>query len=265
MELDAHLWVYASRFPPSWDCTPVLDEAFSDIKAAGFSGIELMESVLKHEGSVERLKELSHTYALPVSGTSYYGDMWNASAKQQILEDIEPVLEKLHAVGGSMIGLTVGDAHRKKTEAELDAQADLLKEIMKLCAKNHINPNLHNHTFEVTDDLHDLKGTIARIPEIKLGPDLNWLVRGGVDPVWFIKNYGHKMVFMHIRDQDASGKWTEAVGQGTTDFHSIAKALKEINYRGKAAVELAFDGPPKNPVKQDWKTSRDYVQKVFGW
>jgi sugar phosphate isomerase/epimerase len=106
---------------------------------------------------------------------------------------------------------------------------------------------------------------VARVPEIKLGPDLNWLVRAGVDPVWFIKTYGHKMVYMHIRDQDANGKWTEAVGQGTTDFPAIAKALKGINYQGKAAVELAFEGAPKDPIRQSWKTSRDYVQKVFGW
>jgi sugar phosphate isomerase/epimerase len=136
---------------------------------------------------------------------------------------------------------------------------------MAICAKHGIEPNLHNHTFEVTNDMHDLKGTLARVPDIKLGPDLNWLVRGGVDPVWFIKTYGHQMVYMHIRDQDAAGKWTEAVGEGVTDFRAIARALKEINYKGKAAIELAFEKPPAGPVRDDWKKSRRYVKKVFGW
>ena len=68
--MDAHVWVYASRFPPDWDGTSVLEEAFSDIKAAGFRGIELMESIIRHEGSVNRLKELIQKYALPVRGTS---------------------------------------------------------------------------------------------------------------------------------------------------------------------------------------------------
>ncbi len=106
---------------------------------------------------------------------------------------------------------------------------------------------------------------MARIPNIKLGPDLNWLIRGGVDPVWFIKTYGHQMVYMHIRDQKANGKWTEAVGEGVTDFPAIAKALQERNYKGKAAIELAFDEPPVNSVREDWKKSREYVRKVFGW
>jgi sugar phosphate isomerase/epimerase len=113
--------------------------------------------------------------------------------------------------------------------------------------------------------MFDFKGTISRVPEIKLGPDLNWLVRAGVDPVWFIKTYGDKMVYMHLRDQGADGKWTEALGEGTTDFKAISKAFTDIRYKGKAAVELAFDREPANPVKESWKKSRDYVHKTFGW
>lgn len=263
--LYAHLWVYASRYPPDWDCTPILEEVFSELKYAGLQGVELMEVLLRNDGAVGRLKELTHKYALPVTGTSYNADMWKKEKQQEILEDVERVVQRLHAVGGTMLGLTVGDAKRMKTEAELDAQGELIKKIMAVCSQNKVEPNLHNHTFEVINDLHDFKGTIARVPELKLGPDLNWLIRGGVDPVWFIKTYGHKMVYMHLRDQDAQGKWTEAVGEGVTDFPAIAKALKAINYKGKAAIELAFDKPPVHPVKEDWKKSREYVRKVFGW
>jgi sugar phosphate isomerase/epimerase len=265
VEVDAHLWVYASRYPPNWDCTPILDDVFSDLRYAGFNKVELMEVLLKHDDSVERLNALIHKYNLPVTGTSYYGDMWNKDQQQFILDDIGQVTQRLHLVGGTMIGLTVGDAKRMKTEDELDIQAETLKTIMAICEKNKIQPNLHNHTFEVINDMYDLKGTLKRIPDIKLGPDLNWLVRGGVDPVWFIKTYGHQMVYMHIRDQNADGKWTEAVGEGVIDFPGVAKALKEINYKGRAAVELAFDSPPLRPVKEDWKISREYVKKVFGW
>ena len=263
--LYAHCWVYASRYPPDWDCTPILDNVFKDLKYAGFAGVELMEIILRHDDAVSRLRELTQKYSLPVTGTSYNANMWKKDEHQKILEDIELVVERLHATGGTMLGITVGDAKHIKTEDELDAQAELLKKIIAVCNKNKVEPNLHNHTFEVTNGLHDLKGTLKRIPDIKLGPDLNWLVRGGVDPVWFIKTYGHQMVYMHIRDQKADGKWTEAVGEGVTDFAAIAKALKDINYKGKAAVELAFDSPPTREVKDDWKQSREYVRKVFGW
>jgi len=265
ISVSGHLWVYASKYPPNWDCTPVLEQVFQDFKYAGIEGVELMEPNLKHDNAVSRMKELIQKYKLPVTGTSYNGEMWNREKQQQILEDVELVVERLHQLGGSTFGISVGDAKRVKTEPELDAQAELLKKILQVCDKNKVQANLHNHTYEVVNNLHDLKGTLARIPEIKLGPDLNWLVRGGVDPVWFINTYGKQMVYLHIRDQKADGKWTEAVGEGVTDFPAIAAALQKVNFKGRAAIELAFDNPPVNPVKEEWKKSRDYVAKVFGW
>ena len=115
--------------------------------------------------------------------------------------------------------------------------------------------------------MHDLKGTLARIPDFKLGPDLNWLIRAGVDPIWFIKTYGHQMVYMHLRDQYQDGTWTEYLGQGATDFPGIAKAIKDIDFKGRAAIELAFpqNFVPKYPLAKDWKRSRGYLTTVFGW
>jgi len=115
--------------------------------------------------------------------------------------------------------------------------------------------------------MHDLKGTLARIPDMKLGPDLNWLVRANVDPVAFIKTYGQQIVYLHIRDQYQNGVWTEYVGEGVTDFPAIAEALRSVNFRGRAAVELAFPDNyvPKYTLTEDWKRSKQYVQSVFGW
>src|SRR5436190_1603478 len=121
----AHLWVYASRYPPDWDCTPILDDVFSDLKYAGIEGVELMEVLLRHDDAVSRFTDLIHTYHLPVTGTSYYGDMWDKNQQQKILDDIELVTERLNAIGGTMLGITVGDAGHIKTEQELDAQAEL--------------------------------------------------------------------------------------------------------------------------------------------
>jgi sugar phosphate isomerase/epimerase len=220
---------------------------------------------LRHSNGIQRIGELIKKYNIPVTGSSYSADMWDRAKHQEILEDVNLVVERLHKLGGSTFGITVGNAGHIKTEMELDAQADLLKLIINVCDKNNIQPNLHNHTFEVENDLHDLKGTLERVPGMHLGPDINWLIRGGIDPVWFINTYGKQMVYLHIRDQDAAGKWTCAVGEGVTDFPAIAEALKKVKFRGRAAVELAFETPPEDEVREDWKKSRDYVRKVFGW
>jgi sugar phosphate isomerase/epimerase len=191
--------------------------------------------------------------------------MWDKTEHGKILEDVELVVDRLHQVGGKNFGITVGNARRIKTEDELDAQAEVLTKILKICDSKDVLPNLHNHTFEVENDLHDLKGTLSRVPDIKLGPDLNWLIRGEVEPVSFIKTHGNRIVYMHIRDQTNDGIWTEAVGEGVTDFRAIASALKEIDYRGEAAIELASHVQPQNPMRENWKKSREYVRDVFAW
>jgi sugar phosphate isomerase/epimerase len=265
VRVSGHLWIYASKFPPHWDATPVLDQVFSDFKYAGIEGVEIMDVNLRRNDAISNIGALIEKYNLPVTGTSYHADMWDQSQYQKIVDDVELVVGRLHELGGKNFGITVGDARRKKTEEELDAQADVLKEILKICSGKNVLANMHNHTFEVVNDLHDLAGTVSRVPDLKLGPDLNWLVRGGVNPADFIRNYGHKMVYMHIRDQHKDGKWTEYVGEGVTDFAAIAKALKDVNFKGEAAIELASDIPPANPMRENWKKSREYVRKVFGW
>jgi sugar phosphate isomerase/epimerase len=127
--------------------------------------------------------------------------------------------------------------------------------------------NLHNHTYEVENGMHDLQGTLARLPDVKLGPDLNWLVRAGVDPVEFIHRFGKQIVFMHIRDQKADGTWSEAVGEGNTDYVGIAAALHAIPFTGDAVIELAHEKgfQLKRPLRDDWKISREFVHKTLGY
>src|SRR5688572_27076461 len=144
VQVCGHLWVYASRYPPEWDCTPILEKVFSDFKYAGIEGVEMMESNLRHPDIVPRVKDLIDKYKVPVTGTSYSGDMWKKTEHSRILEDMTLVLERLHEIGGETLGITVGSAKRIKTIEELNAQAELLKQIMKVCEKYNVQPNIHN-------------------------------------------------------------------------------------------------------------------------
>lgn len=262
----AHPWVYAAPLP-GYDITPVLDQIFADMQYAGMEGVELMHDPLRKVASTERIGVLSEKHKLPVIGTSYSADMWDRNQHNKILEDAEIIITHLAKVGGRTLGTSVGDTEEPKTEQQLDDQAALLKKIMAICNDHGVVLNLHNHTYEVENNLHDLKGTLKRIPEVKLGPDLNWLVRGGVDPVDFIRQYGDKIVFMHLRDQYQDGRWTEYLGQGSLDFKAITKALKDINFSGDLVIELAHEGnfDPTQPIRESLKKSREFVKKTMGY
>jgi sugar phosphate isomerase/epimerase len=262
----AHPWVYAAT-QPKYDIYPILDRIFADMSYAGIEGIELIYTALQPDGAVERIAALSKKHCLPVIGTSFHGNMWDRTKHAEILADAELVIPRLAKLGGYTLGTSVGATGKTKTPEQLDAQAELLRKVIALGKQHGVVLNLHNHTYEVEHNLHDLKGTLARIPDVKLGPDLNWLVRGKVDPVRFIREYGDRIVFLHLRDQKADGKWSEAMGEGDMDYAAIGRALRDIGFCGPAVIELAHEAKFKltRPLRESLKISRAFVRKTMGY
>jgi len=143
----------------------------------------------------------------------------------------------------------------------------MLRKLMGICAENGVVLNLHNHIYEVRDDEYDLRGTLARIPDAKLGPDIDWLVGAKVEPVSFVHRYGGRIVYAHLRDRKADGVWSEAMGEGVIDYAAIGRALRETNFSGTLAIELAHpEGfKPTRPLRESFKLSREYVRHVMGY
>jgi sugar phosphate isomerase/epimerase len=263
-----HPWVYAAT-RPNYDIYGILDQIFPDMAYAGMDFLELMHTALEPEGAVERIGALIAKHDLPVIGTSYSAPMWNKEEHEKIFEYADRMIGRLQRVGGRTIGTSVGrkPGGELKTPEELDAQAEILRRIIFRAAANGIVVNLHNHTYEVENDLHDLKGTLERIPDAKLGPDLDWLVGGGVDPVEFIRTYGDRMVFAHLRDRSNDGVWVEALGEGDLDYKAIGRALRQARFTGDLAIELAHPKgfEPTRPLKESFKLSRDFVRETMGY
>jgi len=262
----AHPWVYAAK-QENYDIYPIIEQIFSDMNYAGLDGIELMHTVFRHDGAIEKISKLSQKYALPVIGSSFGGNMWNREEHDAIFEEAEVAIKSLAEVGRRTsrltqnLGTSVGRAPAPKTTEQFDAQAELLRKIMAICTENNVVLNLHNHTYEVENNEHDLSGTLDRIPDIKLGPDLNWLLRAGVKPVDFIHRHAKRIVFLHLRDQKADGRWSEAMGEGDMDYVAIGRALKDIGFNGDAVIELAHEADfnPTRPLRESLKISKEFV------
>ncbi len=262
----AHVWIYASTMP-GYDVSPVLDRIFSDVAYAGFDGVETMEHPLRSPVYTRQIGEFTGKYGIKLIGSSYSGDMWDKDKFNQICEDVDSIFSNMAAVGGRTFGVSVGEpAGRKKTGSEFDNQALLLKKLISMGEKKGIVLNLHNHTAEVEDNMYDLRGTLKRIPDIKLGPDLNWLLRAGINPSDFLREFRKQIVFMHLRDQLSNGKWPESMGEGNVDFREIADVMREIGFQGDAIIELAHENGfvPTRPIRESLKMSREFMRKTMG-
>jgi len=264
--VSGHVWVYAKN-QPGFDVTPVLDQIFEDMKYAGLDGVELMEHPLRKPVAVRNISELISRHDIPLLGISYGADMWDTTKHNEILDDVALIMENMSILKARTFGTSVGHpSGRKKTEKELDAQALLLKKLIASGQKKGIVLNLHNHTYEVENNLFDLKGTLKRIPDVKLGPDLNWLLRANVNPVEFLNQYKANIVFLHLRDQLKNGRWPESIGEGDTNFKEIGDMLKNIHFNGDAVIELAHeDGfTPTRPIRESLRMSREYLRTAMG-
>jgi len=261
----AHPWVYASR-REGYDIFPILGQVIEDVAAAGFEGLELMHTVLRHEHAVEVIGDLSRRHSLPIIGSSFGGPLWDAAQRQAVLDAAAVVVQGVQRLGGRTLGVSTGKAPARKTPEQLDHQAEVLCEVDRMCAAAGLTMNLHNHTYEVEDGEYEVSETLRRFPEARLGPDLDWLTRAGIDPCDFLRRHGDRVVFLHLRD-NRDGRWVESVGEGEMDFTGIRTVLDEIGFSGPAVVELAWESgfEPTRPLRESLRLSREHIRRTMGW
>jgi len=183
----------------------------------------------------------------------------------RIIEDARKVITVLGKLGGTNLGISTGEKDGSvKTSEDLDAQAEVLVKVKGMCEANGIVMNLHNHIYEVKDNEYELKENIGRIPDVKLGPDLNWLLRAGIDPFGFLRRYGDRIAFMHVRDE-RRGRWVEFLGEGDFDLTEFKKVIDEIKFSGDIAIELAHEADHKfvRSMGEDFKLSCQNLRRAL--
>lgn len=241
------------------------EQIFSDLGHAGYDGIELMHTMLEPPGAEQEMLDLSRTWELPVIGSSFGAQMWDAEKSDEILEAAERICAQLKMLGAHQLAISTGSTGEPKTDAQLDTQADVVREIMGLCEQHGLELNVHNHTYEMDWEMHEFRGMLERIPEIKLGPDLNWLRRAGVDPWEFVREYGDRIVYMHLRPQRGD-RWVQTFGESDEDYTKLAEVIDEIDFKGWVGVELAFR--PEHPVTrgmgQNYAMCLDFLRATLG-
>jgi sugar phosphate isomerase/epimerase len=221
--------------------------------------------MLQPFGAEREMRDLSDEHDLPVIGSSFGDQMWDAEKSRQILDQAERICAQLDMLGASQLAISTGSTGEPKTDEQLDTQAGVVREIMGLCDQYDLQLNVHNHTYELDWEMREFKGMLERIPGIKLGPDLNWLRRAGVGPWEFVREYGDRIVYMHLRPQRGEA-WVQTFGESDTDYTNLADVIDEIDFRGWVGVELAFR--PEHPVTrgmgQNYAMCLEFLRATLG-
>lgn len=93
----------------------------------------------------------------------------------------------------------------------------------------------HNHDFEffpLEDGSLPLEHILNVAPDMAWEADIAWIIRGGADPVEWIKRYHDQLIAVHVKDIAVSGHkadedgW-EDVGHGTVNWQALMQLLRQ--------------------------------------
>ena len=82
----------------------------------------------------------------------------------------------------------------------------------------------------------------------------------GFNPIDEIKSYGDRIDNVHIKDRVLNGT-TVPLGDGDTDFNSIFKALKDIEYKGNFILQTARSDNNKQVLKKYFENVKFWLER----
>jgi inosose dehydratase len=155
----------------------------------------------------------------------------------------------------------------RKTDAELGLQARNLNRLGAELHKQGVHLMVHHHTPELVDNAREWRFQLQHTdPQlVSCCVDVDWAVRGGQEPLAFLREVGKRLASLHLRN-DQQGVWMEEFGAGDIVYSKITDYLKEIGFSGYLVVELAYEKSTKitRSLEEDLRLSRLYAEKVFG-
>lgn len=241
-----------------------LDGLLAEAAAAGYAGIEIGAHRIDL-GRPQDFKNLLEKHGLQLVGLHVHGKLQDSQETAGALDGYRQAAQAAAAMGAPYLMISGKDQEQRKTEAELQAEVEALKQTAAICQEHGLHLLYHNHYWEIEDDLRELNYLLDRIPagQLSLALDVAWVTRAAHDPVQVIQNLGERVGYLHLKDfrvkEFLTDEWTE-LGDGYVDLPGVLGAFSGgeqtwVSYERDEALDQAFESARK---------SRDYL-KTLGY
>jgi sugar phosphate isomerase/epimerase len=213
--------LYCSRnFPP-------LSRTLEMVAAAGYRNVEGYGTLYADAAKVAELKEHLAASGLKMP-TGHFGlDM--------LEQQPDRVLEIAEAVGiGTIYCPYLMPDQRPESGAAWHAFGKRLQAAGAPYRDAGLGFGWHNHDFEfkrTSDGALPHTAIFEGGPDLEWEADLAWVIKGGADPLEWIKTFGKRLTAVHIKDIAPEGQnadedgWAD-VGHGTVDWKGLMAALR---------------------------------------
>ncbi len=228
-----------------------LDQAFDDISAAGFTGIQFrspeFDTYKDRPAAFQEMLAARKLVCVAMSSGTVNLDA--AKRKEYIDRSVEHA-KFLKKIGAPYMQLLDSVA---PAEGAHKALADLLNEIGARVAGEGVALGYHNHMNSLSEKPDDCRRLLDALNggKCRLILDTGHLKQGGSDPVKIFADYGGHLLFPHFKDHYAGppkkvaqsgGRerdvWFCELGLGDVDFPGVIAQMNKHGYRGWIVVEL---------------------------
>ncbi len=246
-------------------------QAIKDISEVGFRGIQLRANILKeYEEQPKALRELLDQHRLTFVALSSGGVRITPGTEAEEIAKHTRHAKFVHDAGGKYLQVT--DSARAKerapTAADFKQLGRLLTEIGKRTTDLGVPLGYHNHMNSLGEAPEEVDQIMAAVDPryVKLELDIAHYEQGGGNPAKAIRQYRDQLLFLHIKDVESieggnrNYRFVE-LGRGRVDMPAVFTALKEIDFRGWAVVELDSVTDEARSAKESALISKRYIEE----
>jgi inosose dehydratase len=249
-------------------------QAIEDVSALGFRGIQLRANAIKEFGSANELKDLLQKHQLTMVALSSGGVRIDQAEADEIAKHTANA-KFVHDVGGLYLQVTdQKPKDRAVTSADYQRLGRTITEIGKRTADLGVSLGYHNHMGTLSERPEELDQILSAADPryAKLELDVAHYFQGGGDPAKAIDTYRDRLLFLHIKDVEATpsapggakGYRFVELGRGKVDLPAVFQALHKANFRGWAVVELDNVTDTSRTAKDSAAISKKYLEERLG-
>ena len=144
----------------------------------------------------------------------------------------------------------------------IDDLGQQVRAVRKAAAANGFNFAYHNHDFEfvkLADGGYGYDKLVGDDLNVEL--DVYWLTQGGVDQVGYIRRYGQRLPYLHLKDRNPETRTFTELGTGDVPLVKCVEALD-----GTICKWLVYEQDVCNyPGVESAKISIRNLKKLLGY
>lgn len=245
-----------------------IPEALAAIRRAGFRAVELMAQCFQPDLCEITWKALRET-RLELFSVYNGGPMHTAEDAERTIAQTLRVAAAAKPAGAQWINFNPSPkpGKERKSDEELDAQARYVDALGEKLRLQGFRLHLHHHDPEMAENAREWRHLLTHTDPKLVGfcVDVDWVRRGGQDPLQILREAGPRLVSLHLRNT-RDGIWTEDFGEGDIDYAAIAGHLRATGFQGWLIVELAYAKQTRltRPLEENLRLSRAFAEKIFG-